>query len=137
MRALGRRRAFAPPRRQGGAISASGFTMMELMVAVTVIGAVLLGIVGVFIVSYTSVDHGGRVSRAATYAHQKMEELRNTAFGLLANGNDLPESAFTRTWTVTVAGASPARIAAVQVDVSFLSQTGRPAAVQIQSRIAE
>ena len=111
--------------------------MMELMVAVAIIGVVLLGIVGVFIVSYISVDRGGRVSRAATYAHQKLEELRNTSFGLLANGNDVPESAFTRTWTVTVAGASPAQIAAVQVDVSFLSQTGRPATVQIRSQIAE
>jgi len=74
-----------PPRRAG----APGFTMMELLVAVGVISLVLLGIVGVFLVSYTNVDHGGRVSRATTYAHQKMEELRNTSFGLLASGEDV------------------------------------------------
>ena len=138
MRALGRRRSFTPP--APGRAGAPGFTMMELLVAVGVIGAVLLGIAGVFIVSYTNVDHGGRVSRATTYAHQKVEELRNTSFGLLATmapGSDGPEPAFARTWTVTVNGTAPARIADVRVDVSFPSQTGRPATVQIQSRIAE
>jgi len=116
---------------------APGFTMMELLVAVAVVSLVLLGIVGVFIVSHTNVDHGGRVTRATTYGHQKVEELRNTAFGLLANGTDVPETAFTRTWTVNVTGASPARMAGVRVDVSFRNPTGRPATVQIQSEIAE
>src|SRR3972149_4881436 len=73
-----------PPRPWRAGAGAPGFPMMELVVAVGVIGAVLLGIVGVFIFSYTSVDHGGRVSRATTYAHQKMEELRNTDFSQLA-----------------------------------------------------
>jgi Tfp pilus assembly protein PilV len=111
--------------------------MMELVVAVGVIGTVLLGIAGVFIVSYTNVDYGGRVTRATTYAHQKAEELRNTSFALLASGKDVPETAFSRAWTVSTSGASPSRIADVQVDVRFLSQTGRPSVVQIQSQIAE
>ena len=130
-------RAPGAKRRRPGA---PGFTMMELVVAVGVIGTVLLGIAGVFIVSYTNVDHGGRVSRATTYGHQKLEELRNISFGVLATvttASDVPESAFTRTWTVTPSGASPARIVAVQVDVSFLNPTGRPATVQIQTQIAE
>ncbi len=125
------------PRRRPRAAGHPGFTMVELVVAAGVIGTVLLGIAGVFIVSYTNVDHGGRVTRATTYAHQKVEELRNTSFALLAGGNDVPETAFTRSWTVTPSGTSPTRIADIQVSVSFLSQTGRPAAVQIQSQIAE
>jgi prepilin-type N-terminal cleavage/methylation domain-containing protein len=140
MRAACRRLSFAPTRRGRAGAGDAGFTMMELVVAVGVIGTVLLGIAGVFIVSYTNVDHGGRVTRATTYAHQKVEELRNTAFSVLVanpTGSDVPESAFTRTWTVTPTGASPARIADVQVDVGFLSQTGRPATVQIRSQIAE
>jgi Tfp pilus assembly protein PilV len=118
--------------------------MMELLVAVAVTGAALLAIAGVFITSYIDVDHGGRVSRAATYAHQKLEELRNTPFNLLASGSDVLETnsrgtaTFTRTWAVfPPAGAAPTRIAEVQVEVSFPSQMGRPATVQIQSRIAE
>ena len=119
------------------AVGHPGFTMVELVVAVGVIGTVLLGIAGVFIVSYTNVDYGGRVTRATSYAHQKAEELRNTSFALLANGGDVPEAAFTRSWTVSTSGAPPTRIADVQVSVSFLSQTARPATVQIQSQIAE
>ncbi len=130
-------RALAPHTHPPGAAGHRGFTMMELLVAVGVIGTALIGICSVFIVSYTNVDYGGRVSRATTYAHQKVEEMRNTSFALLANGNDVPETAFTRTWTVTVSGTSPARIAGVQVSVSFLSQTGRPSTVQVQSQIAE
>ena len=144
MRALRRRLTFTPTRPWRAGAGAPGFTMMELVVAVGVIGGVLLGIVGVFIFSYTSVDHGGRVSRATTYAHQKMEELRNTDFSQLAtmgtqrdNPIDPPNTRFTRTWTVTLPVAAPPRMADVQVEVSFPSPTGRHATVQIESRIAE
>ena len=63
MRALRRRLTFTPTRPWRAGAGDAGFTMMELLVAVAVIGAVLLGIVGVFIVSYTGVDYGGRVLR--------------------------------------------------------------------------
>jgi len=116
---------------------APGFTLIEVMVTIGVIGAVLLGLTGIFLVSYTNVDYGGRVTRATAYAHQKAEELRNTPFVTLAGGTDVPETAFTRTWTVTMAGASPTRLATVQVDASFLSQTGRPSTVQVVTQIAE
>ncbi len=121
---------------------APGFTLMEVVVATGVIGAVLLGLTGIFLVSYTNVDYGGRVTRATEYAHQKAEELRNTPFATLADGTDVPETAFTRTWTtgtppMTMTGTSPNRLATVQVDVSFLSQTGRPSTVQVVTQIAE
>src|SRR3989304_109024 len=114
----GRRRPGAP-----------GFTMMVVGVAGGVVGTVLRGIAGVFIVSSTNVDHGGRVSRATTYGHQKLEELRNISFGVLATvttASDVPEPAFTRTWTVTLGpgGAPPARMAVVRGGVGLLNPTG-------------
>src|SRR3989304_7796859 len=119
-------RAPGARRRRPGA---PGFTMRELVVAVGVIGTVLLGIAGVFIVSYTNVDHGGRVSRATTYGHQKLEELRNISFGVLATvttASDVPEPAFTRTWTVTLVpgGAPPARVAVGRGGGGVLNPTG-------------
>ncbi len=108
--------------------------------ATGVIGLVLLALTGTFLTSYTNVDYGGRLTRASEYAHQKVEYLRNTPFANLANGSDpagVPEVAFTRSWTVALAGASPNRLATVTITVSFLSQTGRPATVQVVSQIAE
>ena len=134
MRRIGRARPSGVGLRASGA---PGFTLMEVVMATGVIGAVLLGLCGVFLTSYTNVDYGGRLTRASEYAHQKAEDLRNTPFATLANGNDVPETAFTRTWTVTLAGASPSQLATVTVTVSFLSQTGRPSNVQVVTQIAE
>ena len=116
---------------------APGFTLVEVVVAIGVIGTVLLALTGTFLTSYTNVDYGGRLTRASEYTHQKAEDLRNTPFATLANGNDVPETAFTRTWTVTLAGTSPNRLATVTASVSFLSQTGRPSTVQVVTQIAE
>ncbi len=112
---------------------------MEVVVAIGVIGTVLLALTGTFLTSYTNVDYGGRLTRASEYAHQKAEDLRNTPFANLTNPplNDVPETAFTRTWAVTLADASPNRLATVTVTVSFLSQTGRPSTIQVVSQIAE
>ena len=123
------------PRARG----APGFTLIEVVVATGVIGTVLLALTGVFLTSYTNVDYGGRVTRATEYAHQKAEDLRNTPFAAITNPpfSDVPETAFTRTWTVTLAGTSPNQLATVTVTVSFLNQTGRPSSVQVVSQIAE
>ena len=134
MRRIGRAR---PPGVGLRASGAPGFTLMEVVMATGVIGLVLLAISGTFITSYTNVDYGGRLTRASEYAHQKAEDLRNTPFATLANGNDVPETAFTRTWTATLAGASPSQLATVTVTVGFLSQTGRPSTMQVVTQIAE
>jgi len=120
--------------------AAPGFTLLEVLMAVGVIGAVLLALCGVFLLSYTNVDYGGRLTRATEYAHQKAEDLRNTPFASLANGNDpsgVPEAAFTRSWTIALAGTAPYRLATVTVTVGFLSETGRPSTVQVVTQLSE
>ena len=121
------------PRARGG----PGFTLIEVVVAIGIIGTVLLGLTGVFLTSYTNVDYGGHVTRATEYAHQKAEELRTTPFATLADGNDVPETAFTRAWTISLAGTSPNRLATVTASVSFLTQTGRPSTIQVVTQISE
>ncbi len=134
MKRGGRRGAPSGVARGGGA---PAFTLIEVVVAAGIIGTVLLALTGVFLTSYTNVDYGGRVTRATEYAHQKAEDLRNTPFDTLAGGSDVPETAFTRSWTVSMAGTSPNRLGTVTVTVSFLSQTGRPSSVEIATQIAE
>ena len=142
MRRIGRARPSGVGLRASGA---PGFTLMEVVMASGVIGLVLLALTGTFITSYTNVDYGGRLTRASEYAHQKAEDLRNTPFANLRNSNPsldppqdlVPETAFTRSWTVTLAGASPSQLATVTVTVGFLSQTGRPSTVQVVTQIAE
>ena len=82
--------------------SARGFTLVEVLVAVTILVVSLLAIMTAFPVGYRDIVYGGRVSQAVALAQQKLEELKAGTFPPV-NGN-ATNGAYTITWTVTSVG---------------------------------
>ena len=79
----------------------SGFTLIEIMIAIFILAIGLLGAAGVA----TTVINGNLLSKnvttATTLAQGKMEELKGTSYSSISSGSDTQESVYTRTWTVT------------------------------------
>ena len=88
---------------------ASGFALVEVMVAIAFIAVALLGLLGMLTMGYNSVAAGGSSSKATDYARQQIEFLKNVAVtdARFEDGNDNPETGIARTWTVDQVGATP------------------------------
>lgn len=82
--------------------SARGFTLAEVLVAVTILAVSLLAIMTAFPVGYRDIVYGGRVSQAVALAQQKLEELKAGTFppaaGSATNGD------YTINWGVASVG---------------------------------
>ena len=96
----------------------SGFTLIEIMIAMFVLAVGLLGAAGVA----TTVINGNALSKkittATTLAQDKMEELKGTDYASIATDSDTQESIYTRTWTVT-SDSPAADIKTIEVKVEF------------------
>ena len=112
-----------------------GLTLLEILVAVTVLCVGLLAVAVLFPTSSTNIDYGGNMSQGTALAQEKIEEFRNMAFASITGGNDAP-TVYTRTWTVSDAGSTPFRLRTVTVTVSWTAP-GRPGNVVLQTIIAE
>ena len=115
-----------------------GFTIIEVLLAASVLTIGLVGVLGVFPTGYMDMVASGGQTRASAYAAQKIEELRNEVFGTLANGNDsLQGTEYARSWTVQITGTPGNRLAQITVTVNWSGRASRPQSVTIETRRAE
>lgn len=86
-----------------------GFTLVEVVVAVVILGVGVVAVAGTFGNSARMVGQGWRFTRAAAIASQRLETLRRQANSTsprctaLASGTQTSGS-ITQTWTVTANG---------------------------------
>ena len=78
-----------------------GFTLVEIMIAISILAIALLGLASVTVVIIKSNTFSKTMTTATTLANDKMEQLKKTSYAGLASGTDTLESIYTRTWTVT------------------------------------
>ncbi len=93
-----------------------GLTLIEILVAMTVLAVALLGIAGMFETGYTTATAGGKMTLALTGARQMLEDIRTIPFGNLLNLNGFdtntpatlpannPELEIARKWRYALAG---------------------------------
>ena len=113
-----------------------GFTLIEVMIASTILLLALLPIASIFPDAYRNVDRSGEQTVALTLAQQRIEWLRNQSYAALTAG--------TTTELLTVESGVYARATTIQVDtpvaglkmvaVTVLSPGGQP--VKLTSLIA-
>ena len=116
---------------------ARGFTILELLVATTVLSIGLIGAARAFPTGYGTVKASGSLTEGTGYAQRRMEELRSSAqvnFGGLTSGSET-QGNYTITWTVAVTGTTPSQYATVTVTVSWPGMAKN--SVDVVSVIAE
>lgn len=77
-----------------------GFTLIEIMVAIFILVVALLGVAAVTVSVINGNAFSKDITSATTLAQDKIEELKDTAYGSIVSGSDT-SSIYTRTWTVT------------------------------------
>jgi prepilin-type N-terminal cleavage/methylation domain-containing protein len=66
---------------------ARGFTLIEILLGITILVIGILGAASMFGTGYTNVAEGGRMTMAVTAARQMLEDVRTIPFGSLPNLN--------------------------------------------------
>ena len=128
-------------------------TLIEVMVAISIITIALLALLSMLSSGSLSVFVGGGQSKATAYARQQVEQLRNQllcapfngpANGppcFPTNGADNPEPGLARTWTITPSGVTVAPNRLWDMTVTVASTQASPSAaaqsITIQTRRAE
>ena len=78
-----------------------GFSLIEVMIALVLFAVGLLAFAGLEIVALRNATYSKDYGKANTYAQQKVEQMKGTAWASVSAGSDTLEEKFTRTWTVT------------------------------------
>lgn len=96
--------------------SQSGLSLIEVLVAFTILTIAGIGLFSVSTMSTTGNNENANQVAAAALATAKLEDLRNTSFNALASGSDGPLTAgggsggiYSRSWTLastTISGVS-------------------------------
>ena len=85
----------------------NGFTLVEIMVAMAILTIALLSLVSVTVMVIKGNSFSKTMTTATTLAKDKLEQLKDTAYGSssgyssLGGGADTVGVIYTRTWTVT------------------------------------
>ena len=112
----------------------NGFTLIEIMIAILILVVALLGMAGVTVSVINGNAFSKEVTSATTLAQDKMEELKNTAYGSIVSGSDT-DSIYSRTWAVT-ADSPIADTKTVEVTVSW-SRGGNTHNITLKTIVAQ
>lgn len=95
-------------------LNSNGFTLVEVLVSLVILAISLLALASLMTTTTKNNAFGGNLTEAATFAQDRMEELRVTDWDNIVSGNDpnpIQGSTginYTRTWTVVLGPNSPA-----------------------------
>jgi prepilin-type N-terminal cleavage/methylation domain-containing protein len=118
--------------------SASGFTIVEVLVAIVVLSIGLIALAGSSAIVTRMIGRGKVETRVAQAASRRIEALRLAAYstsprcttGAFANGGPVTTNGLTESWTVPTTG----KVRAVQVNVTYRTVRGTRTA-SLQTRI--
>ncbi len=118
--------------------SDSGFTLVEVMVAIVVMTIGLIALAGSSAMVTRMIGRGKVETRIAQAASQRLEVLRTAAYSTsprctsaaFANGGPVTTDGRTESWTVAAAG----RVRNVQVNITYRTARGSRTAT-LQTRI--
>ncbi len=117
-------------------IRSHGFTMIEVLIALVILSVAILGLAGLMVQTTKNTSFGGLMTEAATFAQDKLEELRATRWDTLVlfsgadSATDHPKLSYKfnykRSWAVEGPPASATdTIRTIRVTVTWDDQTRR------------
>jgi len=81
-----------------------GFSLIEVMIALVILAVALLALAGLMITTTKNTSFGGHMTEAATFAQDKLEQLRASPWAGIIAGADTQVGAtgisYARSWTV-------------------------------------
>ncbi len=92
-------------------IKSPGFTLIEILVALVILSVSLLALAGLMITTTKNNAFGGRMTEAATFAQDKLEELRAIRWENISEGVNTDQKSgstginYTRDWNVATGGS--------------------------------
>jgi prepilin-type N-terminal cleavage/methylation domain-containing protein len=85
-------------------VKAKGFTLIEVLVGLTILSIALLALAGLMVTATKNNAAGCYITEAATFAQDKLEELRVASWGSVVSGSDVRQGStginYTRNWNV-------------------------------------
>jgi prepilin-type N-terminal cleavage/methylation domain-containing protein len=85
-------------------IKSKGFTLIEILIALVILSISLLGLAGLMVKTTNNNSYGSHITEAATFAQDKMEELKATQWDYILKGADniigCTGIDYTRNWDV-------------------------------------
>ena len=94
-----------------GSIKSRGFSLIEMLIAIVILSISLLALAGLMVTTTQNNSFGGRMTEAATFAQDRLEELKVTPWANLVSGTDMRTGStgidYTRTWTVATNAIVP------------------------------
>ena len=109
----------------------SGFSLLEVMIAMIVLTIGLLAVVALFETGMKALKAGDKMTLAADLAKNKMESLRGSNVTLLEDGEDRPEGMI-RSWSIRKSDKD-ARLWIIQVDVVWKNTLNQYQTVSLKS----
>jgi len=101
----------------------SGFTLVEVIVAILVLGVGLLGLLGAAASTIRVIGEGDRAVAAAYHAGGRMDQLTAQGCDDAASGSETVDGVYLLTWSV--AGDSASRVRPIMVTAEYPGVRGR------------
>jgi len=85
-------------------MKSKGFTLIEVLIALVILSVAFLALAGLMVQTTKNNSFGGRITEAATFAQDRLEELRATSWVAITPGSDRKMGSngidYARAWTV-------------------------------------
>jgi prepilin-type N-terminal cleavage/methylation domain-containing protein len=111
-------------------MKSKGFSLIEVLIALIILSIAFLGLAGLMIQTTRNNSFGGRITEAATFAQDKLEELRSTPWVAITSGSDkisVNGMDFARNWTIVpnaiVAPYTEPTLNTITISINWNDQT--------------
>jgi prepilin-type N-terminal cleavage/methylation domain-containing protein len=89
-------------------MKAKGFSLIEVLIALVILSIAFLALAGLMVQTTRNNSFSGRMTEAATFAQDKLEELRAISWVTITPGSDLKMGSngmdYSRNWNVNTNG---------------------------------
>ncbi len=97
-----------------------GFSLIEVLVALIILSVALLALAGLMATTTKNNSSGAHMTEAATFAQDRLEELRSTPWTMITTGSDTRQGAtgvvYTRRWEVVSNPSDTLRTVAITLN---------------------
>ena len=104
-------------------MKSKGFSLIEILIALVILSITFLALAGLMVQSTKNNSFGGRMTEAATFAQDKLEELRATSWVALTPGSDRKMGSngidYARTWNI----GTNDNIKTITININWNDQT--------------